>query len=138
MPISSDRFLGTEKWGFGPTAVILKQSGSWTYGALVNQIWSFAGDEDRTDVNQTYLQPFLARSSASGVTLTLSSESTGNWEADSGEEWTVPILFNVSKVTSLGKRPISLGLGAGYYLETPNDQPEWKLRTNLTLLYPVK
>ena len=30
----------------GPTAVALKHVGPWTYGALVNHIWSFAGDDD--------------------------------------------------------------------------------------------
>jgi hypothetical protein len=138
MPVSADPYLGTEKWGAGPTAVVLKQSGNWTIGALVNQIWSFSGDEERSDVNQLFLQPFLSCTSTGGVTATLSSESTGNWEAESGKEWTVPIILQISKVTRLGKRPISLGLGAGYYVETPDDQPEWKLRTNITLLYPAK
>ena len=32
------------QWGAGPTAVVLKQQNGWTYGALVNHIWSFAGD----------------------------------------------------------------------------------------------
>ena len=47
LPTATDDLLGGGKWGAGPTAVALKQSGPWTYGALVNHIWSFAGDEDR-------------------------------------------------------------------------------------------
>jgi len=30
-----------------PTAVLLKQSGGWTYGILANHIWSIAGNEQR-------------------------------------------------------------------------------------------
>jgi len=43
-----------------PTAVVLKQEHGWTYGALANHIWSFAGDDSRADVNATFLQPFLS------------------------------------------------------------------------------
>jgi len=35
--------LGNEKWGIGPTGVILKQTGPWTYGMLANHIESFFG-----------------------------------------------------------------------------------------------
>jgi hypothetical protein len=31
-----------------------------TYGVLWNQAWSFAGNRERTSVNQMFLQPFLA------------------------------------------------------------------------------
>ena len=59
-PSASDDALGQEKWGAGPTAVVLKQEKGWTYGALANHIWSFAGDDDRPDVSATFLQSFLA------------------------------------------------------------------------------
>jgi hypothetical protein len=50
LPTSSDDVLGTEKWGIGPTAVVLKQTDDgWTYGALVNHIVSVAGDDDRVE-----------------------------------------------------------------------------------------
>ena len=136
LPATADPFLGTEKWAVGPTAVVLKQSGPWTFGALVNHIWSYAGDEKRSDVNQTFLQPFLSYTTKGGVTLSVNTESTANWEAASGEKWTVPINLQVSKVTRLGRRPMSIGLGAGYFAEKPEGGPSWKLRAVLTLLFP--
>ena len=138
LPTTSDPALGTEKWGFGPTFLILKQSGPWTYGMLANQVWSFAGDEDRTDVNQTYLQPFLSYGTKSAVTFGVNSESAANWEASDGEEWTVPINFTISKVAKIGKKPISLGTGVGVYADQPTGGPEWKFRTVVTLLFPAK
>ena len=46
LPTATNDLLGSGKYGLGPTAVVLKQTASgWTYGALVNQIWSVAGDE---------------------------------------------------------------------------------------------
>jgi len=136
LPTTADPFLGTEKWAAGPTFVVLKQAGPWTVGALANHLWSYGGADDRPDVNQTFLQPFLAYATKTGYTFTLNSESTGNWEAADGEEWTVPVNFTVSKVTRLGKRPISVGLGAGYFVEKPEGGASWKLRASLTLIFP--
>jgi hypothetical protein len=110
--------------------VVLKQAGPWTVGALANHLWSYGGADDRPDVNQTFLQPFLAYATKTGYTFTLNSEATGNWEAADGEEWTVP------KVTRLGKRPISVGLGAGYFVEKPEAGASWKVRAIMTLIFP--
>ena len=52
--------------GVSPTAVALKQSGSLTIGMLVNHIWSVAGEGDRSDVNSTFIQPFLAKNFTGG------------------------------------------------------------------------
>ena len=138
LPTSTDPLLGSGKWSAGPTFVILKQSGRWTYGALANQLWSFADatDDPRSDVNQTYLQPFVAHGWKDGTTLTVSSETTANWEAASGEEWTVPLIVMYSKVTHFGPFPFSVGAAAGYYVETPDGGPDWKLRAIFTLILP--
>jgi hypothetical protein len=61
LPTTADPVLGSGKWAVGPTAVILKQSGGWTYGLLANHLWSYAGDDFtggavRSDVNSTFLQ----------------------------------------------------------------------------------
>lgn len=138
MPTTTNPYLGSGKWSIGPTAVVLKQHREIVFGALVNQLWSFAstGDTERQSVNQMYLQPFLAYVTKTGVSYTLSSETTANWEADSGEQWTVPLIFQVSKVTKLGPFPFSMGIAAGYFLEAPEIGPKWKLRMNFVLLLP--
>jgi len=136
LPTTSDPFLGTEKWAAGPTFVVLKQAGPWTAGALANHIWSYGGASDRADVNQTFLQPFVSYSTPGGITLTVNTEATANWEAADGEKWTVPVNLQVSKVTRLGRRPMSIGLGAGYFVEKPEGGPSWKLRALVTLIFP--
>jgi len=60
LPTASDEALGAEKWGLGPTAVALKQVGPWTIGGLANHIWSVGGDDDRADINATFVQPFVS------------------------------------------------------------------------------
>ncbi len=139
LPTTSDPLLGAGEWAAGPTFVVLKQQGPWTYGVLANHLWSFAdaSNLERNDVNSTFLQPFIAFGK-SGTTLSIQSEATANWEADSGEQWTVPINVSLSKVTKLGPFPFSVGLGGGSYVESPTGGPEWKLRTIFTLILPSK
>lgn len=132
-PSASDALLGSEQWGVGPTAVALKQDGPWTWGALVNHLSSFAGDEARADVNATFLQPFVSYITPSKTTYTLNSESTYDWERD---QWLVPLNAVVSQLVVIGDQPVQLSLGARYYAEGPDGGPEWGLRAAVTLLFP--
>ena len=132
-PTATTTSLGTQKWGIGPTAVLLRQKDGWTYGALLNHVWSYAGDSDREDVNSTFIQPFLAYTWPTATTLTLNTESSYNWEAS---QWTVPLNLQLSQVLRIGKLPISLQIGGRYYAEVPEDGPEWGLRFTLTFLFP--
>lgn len=127
-----------EKWGLGPTLIALRQAGATTYGILANHIWSIAGDENAPDLNQTFLQPFFAVTNRNAVTLTIQSESTANWEASSGNEWTIPVSVQVSKLAKFGPFPGSYAGGAGVYLDAPDGGPEWKIRTAITILLPGK
>jgi hypothetical protein len=134
LPTASDEMLGTEKWGIGPTGVALKQDGPWTYGALVNHIWSFAGDDDRADVSATFIQPFLTYITKTKTTFALNTESTYDWE---NEEWSVPINFNILQLLKIGPQIIQIGAGARYWVDSPDNGPEgWGARITLTFLYP--
>lgn len=135
IPTATDSLLGSEKWGAGPTAVVLKQDGPWTYGALANHLWSFAGDDSRDDVNATFFQPFVSYITPTKTTFTLNSETTYDW---TNEQWNVPVNFIVSQLLKLGDQPVQLFAGARYYLETPDGGPEWGLRSGITFLFPKK
>ena len=78
-PTATNDALGSGKWGAGPTAVALRQEHGWTYGMLANQIWSYAGASDRTSVNATFLQPFVAYTFPTYTTVSLNTESTYDW-----------------------------------------------------------
>jgi hypothetical protein len=126
--------LGTEKWSVGPTAVVLKQTeGGWTYGALVNQLWSVAGDHNRGDVNAMFLQPFLSRSLGQGRTATVNFEATYDRE---GEQWTAPFNVMYSKVSKIGGQMVSFAGGGRVYLDAPDNGPDWGLRFVVTFLFP--
>ena len=134
LPTGSDDLLTADQWATGPTAVVLKQQGPWTYGALANHLWSFAGDEDRRDVNATFLQPFLSYTTPAAWTFALNTESTYDWE---GEEWNVPVNAIVSKVTRVGSQLVSVGGGLRYWADSPDSGAEGLgVRLVFTLLFP--
>jgi hypothetical protein len=135
LPSTSVATLGTEKWSAGPTAVVLKQTGKTTYGALWNQVWSFAGNTERADVNQMFLQPFLAYQATRTLTVTIQSETTANWEVDE-DRWTVPINVILGKLSSFGVFPASYQLGIGGFAAHPESGPSWKVRGAIVILLP--
>ena len=132
-PSATENALGSEKWGAGPTAVMLKQDSGWTYGLLANHIWSFAGKDSRADVSATFLQPFVSYTTKTYTTFGLNTESTYDWK---NSQWTVPINLTVSQLLKLGNQPISLQLGWRYYAEKPDGGPDWGLRFVVTFLFP--
>ncbi|WFB37265.1 transporter [Kiritimatiellota bacterium B12222] len=133
-PSASDDFLGTGKWGAGPTALALQQKGPWTYGLLWNHVWSVGGDSDREDVNASYIQPFLGFITKTKTTLMVNTESTYNWE---GEEWSVPVNVMVSQLAKLGPQIVQFSLGARYWVESTESGPEgWGARAQVILLFP--
>ena len=133
LPTASDDVLGAEKWGIGPTAVALKQSGPWTYGGLANHIESFAGDGNRDFVSATFLQPFVGYITKTKTTFGLNLESTYDWNND---QWSVPINLTVSQLLMAGKQPFQVGAGVRYWAESPDGGPQdWGFRLRLTFLF---
>ena len=106
LPASYQPTIGSGHTSLGPTAVALEQTGKWTIGTLWNQVWSVAGDERRADVNQMFLQPFIAYQKSHTVTYTFTSEMTFDWESQ-GDGWTIPLLGLVSKLNRFGPFPAS-------------------------------
>lgn len=134
LPTGSNDLLTTDKWGAGPTAVVLKQAGPWTYGALGNHLWSFAGDDARGDLSATFVQPFLTYGTPTGWSYTLQTESTYDWNSD---QWSVPVNGVVSKVTKIGGQLVSLAGGLRYWADGPENGPDGVgYRFAVTLLFP--
>lgn len=93
-PSATDNALGGQKWGVGPTAVLLKQESGWTYGALANHIESFAGTSRRQNISATFLQPFLSYTTKDFTTYLVGTESTYDWQ---NSQWIVPVNAIVSQ-----------------------------------------
>lgn len=72
-PTGTHPFLGTGTFSIGPTLVVLKQTGPWTMGALMNQLWSVVIEEHRSSLSQMFLQPFLSYTTKTHTTFTLNT-----------------------------------------------------------------
>jgi hypothetical protein len=134
LPSGSNDLLSADKWGTGPTAVVLRQQGPWTYGGLANHIWSIAGNDERAEVSATFLQPFVSYTTPSAWTFGLQMEGTYDWR---NEQWTIPVLGFVSKVINISGQMVSIAAGVRYYADSPDSGPEgFGFRLNITLLFP--
>jgi len=134
VPIGTDDYLTTKKFGIGPTAVALMQSNGWTYGALINQIWSVAGSDERPNVNQLFFQPFVTYNWKSGAGLGVNMELTQNWEGNTTVAWLNPIL---SGVTSLGEQKVQLVIGPRINIAAPDgNKADLGVRAVIVLLFP--
>jgi hypothetical protein len=134
LPTATDDMLGREKWGVGPTAVVLNQTGPWSVGLLANHIWSVAGKDDRADVNATFLQPFLSYTTKTMTTFAILSESTYDWK---NKDWSVPVIPIVAQLFKIGPQILQLAVGAKYWAKSPDNGPEgWGARVQLTFVFP--
>jgi hypothetical protein len=136
-PTATNDALGSDKWGAGPTFVALAMPGNWVIGSLFSNVWSFAGSGSQ-DVNLFTWQYFVNYNLPKGWYLTSAPIITANWEADSGNKWTVPFGGGFGKVFKLGKQPINSQISAYYNAEKPESGANWQLRFQVQFLFPKK
>ena len=135
-PTATDAQLGSGKWSAGPTVVLLTQPKPWTLGALFRQLWSFEGTSTRPDVNQFLLEPFVNYNLSKGWYLISDMILTANWDADSGNQWTIPIGAGVGKMFKIGSQMMNSKIEAYYNVEKPNGAPDWQLSFTIQFLFP--
>jgi len=134
IPTATNDFLGTKKFGVGPSALVLKQGHGNTIGFLANQLWSVAGAKDRQDVNQLFFQPFFSHSFASGASLGGNMELTQNWQANTTLLFLNPV---ISGITKIGKQPIQMAIGPRIPLAGPeNSKPDFGIRSVIIFIFP--
>jgi hypothetical protein len=128
--------LGTGKWSIGPAAVVVWTPGKFLVGGLLKHFWSFAGDGDRADVNLSIGQPFISYNLPKGWYIATAPLITANWEATSGNVWTVPVGGGFGRVFALSGQKINSQLQAFYNVVHPDAGPDWSLRFQIQLLFP--
>ena len=128
---------GSQKWSAGPSFVILVQPGEWTFGALINNAWSFAGNSDREDVNHLLFNAFIVRQLGSGWYVNSAPIITADWTAEEGQQWIVPLGAGGGKLIMLGgKLPLNLQTQLYYNVVRPDFGPEWQWRVQAQILLP--
>ncbi|UCE94394.1 MAG: hypothetical protein JSV73_03720 [Flavobacteriaceae bacterium] len=136
LPTATDETLGSGKWSAGPSVVGLTIQGPWVAGLLVSQVWSFAGQSDRGDVNFFLAQYFVNYNMDHGWYLVSAPIITSNWEASSGNQWIVPFGAGAGKIFRIGKQPINFNTQAFYNAVKPDFGPDWQWRVQLQFMFP--
>jgi len=137
-PTATEDIMGIEKWSAGPAAVGLVMPGQFVVGFVAQQVWSYAGDDDRADVSEFLTQLFVNYNFSKGWYVTSAPIITANWEADSDQRWVVPIGGGVGKILKIGKQPVNMNLQIYYNLEAPDALGDWQGRFQFQLLFPKK
>lgn len=137
-PTHSNDRLGNDNWGLGPSFVVLHldHGSPWVYGVLVNNVWSLGTRDGAPKYNNGLVQPFLNYNFPGGTYLTSSPVVTANWEAGSGERWTVPLGGGVGHIFHFGKLPVNAQLSAYYNVQKPDDGPNWQIRAQVQFMFP--
>ena len=58
-PTATTAQYGSEKWGAGPTLMLANFEDEKNYGLIANHVWSFAGNPSRSNISQTFLNPWI-------------------------------------------------------------------------------
>lgn len=134
IPTATDNFLGTEKFGIGPSVLVMHQGKGLSIGFIANQIWSVAGNEDRADFNSFYTQIFLSHSYKSGASLGINAEITQNWE---GNTTMISLNPSIGAVTKLGDQVVQFAVMPLIPIVGPHEsRPDWGLRAVIAFVFP--
>jgi hypothetical protein len=105
-------------------------------GILANQLWSFAGQQDRAPVSQATFEPLISYNFESGWFLAFDSTMTADWNAARNQRWTIPIGLDVGKTYQVGKQSLSFQFGSYYNVLRAEGAGRWLLRFQVTLTLP--
>ena len=130
--------MQTGTWALGPGAVLLTDRGPWVIGGLFQQFWPISDVNGDPKTDLFVMQPFVNYNFGEGWALALAPLITANWNAASGQQWTVPLGAGISKVTVLGTRPMNVSLQYYYNVKRPDGSAGFQLRFAVSLLYPHK
>jgi hypothetical protein len=133
-PAPSGGEFGTKQTGAGITAVGLIMKAPWTAGLLTYNTWSAGGSSTYGTANNFFYQPFISYVTKDAWTFTVNTQSTFNWDLRRAEN---PMNATVSKIVHIGEAPVSLSVGARYYLSSmPGGATGWGARASVTFLFP--
>jgi hypothetical protein len=136
-PTATAMSLGTGKAAVGVAGAFHFELGSWTFGAIVTQHWSYAGDPNRSAVTELTLQPHVTFHLPRGFYLTSSPILTADWNAGSGQVWTIPVgggggwIFDVA-----GEDRFNAQFQTWYSVAHPDFAGRWQMRLTLQWLFP--
>ena len=101
----------------------------WRDRLAFDEIWN----DERGDETPWILRPLMTRPRETWFTITINFEATYEWNVP---QWVTPVNVRWTQRVQTDSEPISVGAGARFYPETPQDGPEYGVRVMCTFVLP--
>ncbi len=137
VPTATDRSLGSNVWGLGPAAVIVKTAGPIVAGVLVNNAFSLGGSSGPAGTRYSLftLNPFFNYNFNGGWFVGSVPVITANFSAP-GAKWTVPVGLQGGRLIKISNNlPVNLLVGAYYDPVRPRYGATWTLRAQAAIIF---
>jgi hypothetical protein len=136
-PTASQDQMGTGKYVAGPTVGITYSPESWTsggfIGALVTDLFDYAGKDDRADVHQMLVQPMLNYNfefEDSFWYVTFIPEIRYNWEQDN--DIFLPLKTSIGRLLT---EDTVIKVGFNFPVVNDYDLYDWQIETGITFFF---
>ena len=128
----------TGAWAAGGSAVVLSMPGPWVLGSLFMQLSPVTDSNGPPRTNLFLWQYFVNYNFGKGWAISSAPSITANWDAASGQQWTVPVGVGISRTLVFNRQPLTLGFQYYRNVKKPDDAPSTQVRFALSLIYPQK
>jgi hypothetical protein len=135
-PTATDDALGADKWAIGPAIGFTARAKGMLWGLFNQNLFTFAGDEQRADVDVSIIQPILNISLPNKWSIG-TSEMNITYDWNQGDWVALPLGFKVAKLVRFGKRPVQFGGSFEYNFADDYPAPAWTLSFTVKLLFPM-
>ena len=129
MPTASPEFFGSGKWSAGLAGVVLyTKTKGMQIGALAQQYVSFAGNENKEDLNFMFLQPIFNLILGKGFFFQFSPTIKLDWQKS---EYTLPIGPSIGKAFA---KNLSMSIGTEYLVSGPS-KGDFIIKLNINAMF---
>jgi hypothetical protein len=128
--------LSAEQWAIGPAVGFTASQPGLLWGLFNQNLFSFAGDDARGDVNVSILQPILNYSLPNKWSISTSEMNiTYDWDK---ADWTaLPLGVKLAKLVKFSSMPVQFSGAFEYNFTDDYVAPKWICNFTVKLLFPI-
>ena len=135
-PTATSNDLGSGKWSVGPSFDYEYESGRLFAGLIALQLWSFAGDDDRKEVNYLMAKPFAVyQLNPDWDVIYMPYGVSVYWDKPSGEDAYVPLGGGFQRHFKWGKQKMNFSTQFFKNVIRPTKGTEYDLRFMLEFVW---
>ena len=128
--------LSAEKWAIGPAVGFTASQPGFLWGVFNQNLFSFAGDNNRDDVRVSIIQPLINYSLHDKWSIGASEMNvTYDWDKN---DWTaLPLGVKLSKLTKFDKLPVQFSGAYEYNFADDYVAPKRTVSFTVKFLFPI-